>query len=75
MESMPLSQRRGLFLVETYEYKQSCLPHPKNIIDLVNTHLARIATEKNEAFLKILRVSMLKFCQNNFHVVSSFFNL
>ena len=56
MESMPLSQRRGMFLVETLEYKQSCLPHPKRIIELVNTHLARIATEKNEAFLKIIRV-------------------
>ena len=62
MESMPLSYKRGFFLVETSEYKESCLPHPKKILQLVNKHLAFIANEKNEEFLKILRVRLLHVC-------------
>ena len=56
MENMPISQKRGFFQVETSQYKESCLPHPKQILQLVNKHLASIASEKNEKFLKILRV-------------------
>ena len=56
MMSMPLSHKRGFLLVETSEYKELCLPHPKKILQLVNKHLAFIANEKNEEFLKILRV-------------------
>eukprot|EP00111_Clytia_hemisphaerica_P023717 TCONS_00069885-protein len=50
MESMPLSNRRGLFTVESFQYKEHCLPYPKSILQLVNKHLASIANEKNEAF-------------------------
>ena len=59
MESMPLSTRRGLFTVESFQYKEHCLPYPRSILQLVNKHLASIANEKNEAFLKIIRVLRL----------------
>ncbi len=56
METMVVSQRIAIFLFSASGFQFDCLPYPKQVIKVIDSHMPIMAIERNEKIQETMRV-------------------
>lgn len=56
MTDMRQKKRLGLIEVLSGGFRDSCLPHPREVLSVVNSKLPVVALKRNEDLLSIIKV-------------------
>ena len=60
METMVVSQRIAIFMFSASGFQVDCLPYPKQVISVIDSHMPIMAIERNEKLQETMRVHFLE---------------
>ena len=61
MREMPLLKFVGMLKVDTEHFKDVCLPYPMKVLNSVYQKLPKMANQRNEDLLSVVRVTLKSF--------------